>query len=78
VQRVSKSWKSTLLRLARTNESKRGEVLCEADDLLDKPVASKEGSRWRGWGFSGCARFKYKVLAHRWSRLLTCFESERW
>jgi len=63
---------------ARTNENKRGEVLCEANDLLDKLVASKKGSRWRGWGFSGYARFKYKAPVHRWSRLLTRFESERW
>jgi len=30
---------------ARTNESKRGEVLCEVDEL-DKLVASKQGCSW--------------------------------
>jgi len=48
-----------------TNESNRSEALRETDDLLDQPATSKEGPRWRGWGLSRYARFKYKPLT-RW------------
>jgi len=46
---------------AGTNESDWDEVLSEIDDLLDQLVASKEGPRWRGRGFSRCARSEYKI-----------------
>ena len=45
-----------------TDESDWGDVLCEADDLLDQPVTS-EADPWRwGWRLLGCTRFKYKAL----------------
>ena len=31
---------------ASTNESYRGQVFCQIDNLLDQPVASEEDPRW--------------------------------
>ena len=47
---------------AGTDESDGREVFCEADDLLDQLVASKEGPWWLWWRFSGYARWKYQIL----------------
>ena len=49
---------------AGTNKSNWSQVFCEANDLLDQLVASKEVPRWRGWEFSGYARFKNETMAH--------------
>jgi len=49
---------------ASTDESNWGEIFRETDDLLDQLVASEEDSRWRGWGFSGYTRLRYKTPAH--------------
>ena len=45
-----------------TDESDRGEVFCEADDLLNQLVAPETGPRRWGWGLSRCTRLKYKAL----------------
>ena len=42
----------SLANPAGTDESDWSEMFCETNDLLDQVVASKEGSRWRWWGFS--------------------------
>ena len=44
------------------NESGWSEGFYETDDLLDQLVTSKEGPRWRWWGFSRYTRCKYKIL----------------
>ena len=46
---------------ASTNESEWSEVFCQADELLDQLVSSKEVSRWWRWRFSRCTRCKYKT-----------------
>jgi len=51
-----------LVSSASTNEGNWNEVLSEIDYLLDQLVASKEGPRWRGWGFPRYARFEYKII----------------
>ena len=45
-----------------TYESNWSEALGQVDYLLDQPVASKDGTRWRGWRFSGYTRLEHQVL----------------
>ena len=47
---------------AGTDESDRGEVSREINDLLDQLVPSKEDPRWRWRRFSGYAIYKYQLL----------------
>ena len=50
-----------LANSASTDESDGREVFCEADDLLDQLVASKEGPWWLWCGFSGYAGYTYQI-----------------
>ena len=47
---------------ARTDESSWSEGFYETNDLLDQVVTSKEGPRWRWWGFSRHTGCRYKIL----------------
>ena len=51
-----------LANSASTNESNWNEFVSEIDYLLDQLVASIEGPRWWGPGFSRYARFEYKIM----------------
>jgi len=43
------------------DESDRGEIFCEANDLLDQILAPKTGPRWRGRRLSEDSGWKYQI-----------------